>query len=129
MNWLNYIVTFLLPSALSSVLFMFLVEQYIYAMACYKLSTADTTTYVLWSNPAILCWTPTHWQYAMVGMCGMGLFIPLAVLSHGSHQLAFPQLDLDIQTSPLFAMIGQLVKGLMIGAKTFFATNVVRLER
>ncbi|KDO27658.1 hypothetical protein SPRG_20322 [Saprolegnia parasitica CBS 223.65] len=124
MNWLNYVVTFLLPSALSSVLFMFLVEQYIYAMACYKLSTPDTTTYVLWSNPAIVCWTPTHWQYAMVGMCGMGLFIPLAILSHGSHQLAFPQLDLDIQTSPLFAMIGQLVKGLMIGAKTFFATNV-----
>ncbi|EQC31686.1 hypothetical protein SDRG_10849 [Saprolegnia diclina VS20] len=124
MNWLNYVVTFLLPSLLSSVLFMFLVEQYIYAMACYKLSTPDTTTYVLWSNPAIVCWTPTHWQYAMVGMFGMGLFIPLAVLSHGSHQLAFPQLDLDIQTSPLFAMVGQLVKGLMIGAKTFFATNV-----
>ncbi|OQR95607.1 hypothetical protein THRCLA_07722 [Thraustotheca clavata] len=125
MNWLNYFITFLLPSTLSSILFMFLSEQYIYSVACFRVNApTNTTMYVLWSNNAIECWTPLHWRYAIVGMLGMSLFIPLAVLSYGSHQLAFPQLDLDIQTSPLFAMVGQLVKGLMIGAKTFFVTDI-----
>lgn len=148
-QWLNYVLTFLLPNLLGGMLFMvrpleqqcdqlcaregatatnvvcmqFLSKQFYLSTACSLDSSGET---VMIANPAIRCWRDTHLTYALRGMFGMSLFVPLAVLAFGSYQVFFPELKLDVQTSPLLNVSSQIVKAAMTGALTFFIDRVVR---
>ncbi|TMW67750.1 hypothetical protein Poli38472_007422 [Pythium oligandrum] len=57
-------------------------------------------------------------------MFGMSVFVPLAVLAYGSYQVFFPEVNLDVQTSPVLNVSAQIVKAAMMGALTFFVKQV-----
>lgn len=81
---------------------------------------------VLLANDEIRCWQDAYLPYALQGMFRMSVFVPLAVLAFGSYQVFFPELKLDVQTSPLLNVSSQIVKAAMMGALTFFVEQVVR---
>ncbi|KAF1315734.1 hypothetical protein FI667_g15840, partial [Globisporangium splendens] len=120
-QWLNYFLTFLLPNFLGGLMFMFLSKQFYLSTACVLNAKGET---VLSSNDAILCWRDVHLTYALHGMFGMSVFVPIAVLAFGSYQVFFPELKLDVQTSPLLNVSSQIVKAAMMGALTFFVERV-----
>ncbi|KAJ0409401.1 hypothetical protein P43SY_002291 [Pythium insidiosum] len=123
LQWLNYFLTFLLPNLLGGMLFMFLSKQFYLSAACYR----NGDDVVLRANEAIHCWTPEHRRYALQGMFGMSIFVPVAVLAYGSYQVFFPEVNLDVQTSPVLNVNSQIVKAAMMGALTFFMNQVVRV--
>lgn len=81
---------------------------------------------VLRVNGDIPCWEGEQLTYALQGMIGMSLFVPLAVLSFGSYQVFFPELKLDVQTSPRLNMSSQILKAVMTATFTCYDDQVVR---
>ncbi|GLE08736.1 hypothetical protein PINS_up020137 [Pythium insidiosum] len=106
-------------------LFMFLSKQFYLSAACYR---NDDKEVVLRANEAIRCWSSEHRRYALQGMFGMSIFVPVAVLAYGSYQVFFPEVNLDVQTSPVLNVNSQIVKAAMMGALTFFMQQVVRIS-
>ncbi|KAJ0401646.1 hypothetical protein ATCC90586_008956 [Pythium insidiosum] len=96
-------------------------KQFYLSAACYR----NGDDVVLRANEAIHCWTPEHRRYALQGMFGMSIFVPVAVLAYGSYQVFFPEVNLDVQTSPVLNVNSQIVKAAMMGALTFFMKQVV----
>jgi hypothetical protein len=72
-------------------------------------------------NPhSIQCWGEEHRYYALLGMVGFVLFVPIATLVFGMDKVLFPQEKVDIQYAPIMLMITNVVKMLMMWASSFF---------
>lgn len=95
-QYLNYLLSFLLSNLLGGMLFMFLSKQFYQSAVC--VVDKETTTIVMRANTEIECWTKGGEQltYALRGMFGMSVFVPLAVLAFGSYQVFFPAVNLDV---------------------------------
>ena len=71
----------------------------------------------------ITCWTPEHLPFALIGLIGVGVYTPVAVLSFGMTQVVFPRERLDVQFAPMILMLGNFIRGMMAYASVFFAWN------
>jgi hypothetical protein len=81
------------------------------------------TTDFFWCVVEITCWTPEHLPFALIGLIGVGVYTPVAVLSFGMAQVVFPRERLDVQFAPMVLMLGNFIRGMMAYASVFFAWN------
>jgi hypothetical protein len=74
-------------------------------------------------DPAIQCWGPGHYQFAVVGMIGFAAFVPLATLLFGMDKVLCPEDKEDIQYAPIAQMTGNVVKMCITTASALFGEH------
>ena len=121
---LNTLLTLILPTIVSQILYMGLSGLFYSFVAC-----ESSPTHSLVTHPQVMCWTtPEHRRLAIVGLWGIGLFMPVAILVGGMTQIVFDHPHhaayMDLTISPQILMTSQIAKNLMAAIMLFLPHDV-----
>lgn len=73
------------------------------------------------ADPHIQCWEGSHRWYALVAFLAVGLYFPSATCT--PFQVLHPTDDLDIQYAPIYIMVVQLTKFILLAAATLLSNR------